>query len=108
MERKNEIDEKNIPNNKSLFPEITGGKEGSKIELFSRRFDKNDKSLSFGIVGSSPASSAQRDIGSFLIYAPKMGYLKKIIPKNNKLCWGIKSGEDGTRTHDLLTASQAL
>jgi hypothetical protein len=30
------------------------------------------------------------------------------IPKNKKLFLGIKSGEDGIRTHDLLTASQAL
>ena len=33
-----------------------GGAKGSKIELFWRRFDKNDRSLSFEIVGSSPVS----------------------------------------------------
>ena len=33
--------------------------------------------------------------------------LKKRSPENTGLS-GLNSGEDGTRTHDLLTASQAL
>ena len=33
---------------------------------------------------------------------------KIIIPKDKKLFLGIKSGEDGSRTHDLYTASVAL
>ena len=36
---------------------LRSGAERSEIELFSRRFVKNDKSLSFVIVGSSPAFS---------------------------------------------------
>ena len=45
MERKNEIDEKNIPNNKSLFLEITGGAKGSEVELYCGGFNQNRFSL---------------------------------------------------------------
>ena len=57
---------KNLAKNIFLFCEIRRGGQGSKVELFWRRFIKNDKSLSFVIVGSSPVSSTQRDNSSFL------------------------------------------
>tara|TARA_A200000113_G_scaffold144602_1_gene130045 strand:- start:607 stop:822 length:216 start_codon:yes stop_codon:yes gene_type:complete len=59
-----------IPKNKKLFLGTKSGAERSEIELFYRRFVKNDKFLSFVIVGSSPVSST-------------------IILKNNLLFLGI-------------------
>ena len=49
------------------------GANGSEVELFWRRFVKNDKSLSFGIIGSSPAFSTIKPLG----------FLKAFIFKSN-------------------------
>ena len=49
-----------IPKDKKLFLGIICGAKRSEVELFWRRFDKNDRSLSFEIVGSSPDFSTKK------------------------------------------------